>query len=275
MSRWPRDNQDALIAFYGTPGADVERQLVSVVPPFRMTYEGKPIQAIRFHRKASAALQAALKEIWDHYAHDQKQIDTLGISRYAGAYNPRFIRGSSSKWSNHAYGAAIDLNAEDNGFGKGHGTIPQPVIDAFKRQGARWGGDYHGRTDPMHFEFCDNGQPDAQPVKFVDTPPTDADSDAAPDDTSVVSVDATESKKSDQIEKSAAHDVETSGSWLSRKWGSVTGWFSGVGGVGVLGYLSDWHVVVAVGACVLVAAVGIIWFMGPGKVRAWVRKQVS
>ena len=25
--------------------------------------------------------------------------------------------------------------------------------DAFKRQGARWGGDFKKRTDPMHFEF--------------------------------------------------------------------------------------------------------------------------
>ena len=27
------------------------------------------------------------------------------------------------------------------------------VVDAFKRQGARWGGDFKKRTDPMHFEF--------------------------------------------------------------------------------------------------------------------------
>jgi len=31
--------------------------------------------------------------------------------------------------------------------------MPQLVIDAFKHQGARWGGDYRGRKDPMHFEF--------------------------------------------------------------------------------------------------------------------------
>lgn len=170
--RWPRDNQSDLIAFYGTPGPEVERQLVDVVPPFIMRYEGKPIRAVRFHRKAAAALTAALNEIWEHYGKSQAKIDALGISKYAGAYNPRFIRGSNTKWSNHAYGAAIDLNAEDNGFGAGHGNIPQPVIDAFKRQGARWGGDYHGRTDPMHFEFCDAG---AAPVGIADVPLVDSD----------------------------------------------------------------------------------------------------
>lgn len=158
-SRWPKDNQADLIAFYGTPGTPgLESQLVDVVPPFRMTYEGKSIKAIRFHKKAAPALLAALTEIWEHYGKDQAKLDALGVSRYDGAYNPRLIRGSATRWSNHGFAAAIDINAKDNGFNTGHGTMPKPVVDAFKRQGARWGGDYHGRTDPMHFEFVDGGQ---------------------------------------------------------------------------------------------------------------------
>lgn len=162
VSRWPEDKQSSLIAYYGEPGPQVEAQLVPVKPPFKMYYDGNPINQIKFHRKAAGALAAALQEIWDHYDHDQSKIDALKISHYDGAYNPRKIRGSATKWSNHAYGAAIDLDAAHNGFGTGHGSMPQPVIDAFKRQGARWGGDYHGRTDPMHFEFCAGGViPDA------------------------------------------------------------------------------------------------------------------
>src|SRR5215217_6784277 len=112
LNRWPKDNQEALIEFYGDPGAKAcEAQLVSVVPPFRMTYEGKPINSIKFHKKAAGALLAALNEIWEAYGKDQSKIDGAGISRFDGAYNPRFIRGSTTKWSNHAYGAAIDLNA--------------------------------------------------------------------------------------------------------------------------------------------------------------------
>lgn len=176
MSKWPKDNQQALIAFYGKPGPQVENQLVPVVPPFRMTYEGKPIKSIRFHKLAAPALLAALNEIWEHYGKDQNKIDELGISIFSGAYNPRYIRGSTTKWSNHAYGAAIDLNAEENGFGTGKGNIPLPVIAAFKRQGARWGGDYKGRTDPMHLEFCDAGEGGVQtaaPAGVASpTPPT-------------------------------------------------------------------------------------------------------
>jgi hypothetical protein len=279
MSRWPADNQAALLKFYGTPGPEVERQLVNVVPPFQMYYDGKPVRQIKFHKKAATALSAALNEIWEHYGRDQKKIDALGISKYAGAYNPRFIRGSTTKWSNHAYGAAIDLNAEDNGFGKGHGNIPQPVIDAFKRQGARWGGDYRGRTDPMHFEFCDAGPQFVKPVGLLDDAPmVDGDSDAPeptpPQETAVVSVDKTNQARTDEIQASVEADTETRGSWLKRKWRGVTstvGGFLGLGGAAAF----DWRIVAILLGAAFLFTVAIVLFMGPGDVRAWVRKQVS
>lgn len=157
MIRWPKDTQAARNAFYGDPGkGEIARQMVPVVPPFAMYYDGKRVKAIQFHNKAAAALLAAFNEIWDYYEHDQKKIDAAGVSKYAGAYNPRMVRGSKTKWSNHAYAAAIDLNAEENGL-YAKGNIPQPVIDAFCRQGWMWGGWYNGRKDPMHFEAVDNG----------------------------------------------------------------------------------------------------------------------
>lgn len=276
MAKWPADDQTALLKFYGTPGPDVERQLVDIVPPFQMYYDGKPVRRIRFHKKAAAALAAALREIWDHYGRDQKRIDALGISKYSGGYNPRYVRGSTTKWSNHAYGAAIDINAEQNGFGTGHGNMPQPVIDAFKRQGARWGGDYKGRTDPMHYEFCDaTGYPGPSttlPAKFVDAPETDADGDAP---TAVIPVDAPPAVQADAVQASAEADNETRTSWLRRKWKGITGWFSGGAGVGVLGYLTDWRVVAVLFGGVVAVAILFILFMGPGDVRAWIRKQVA
>ncbi|WP_296741469.1 M15 family metallopeptidase [Mesorhizobium sp.] len=254
MTKWPRDNQADLIAFYGTPGPDVERQLVNVVPPFRMTYEGAPIKAIRFHRKAAAALEAALREIWDHYGHDQKRIDALGISKYAGTYNPRKVRGSATKWSNHAFGAAIDLNAAENGFGAGHGTMPQPVIDAFKRQGARWGGDYRGRTDPMHFEFCDaTGYPGvARPVALVDAPQVDGDGDQGGDD-------------------STDFSAQRKPTFLKR----ALQWLGAGGSLSFLGYLTSWQVVAILCGFSLIVSGLIVWFFGAANVRAWVARQVS
>lgn len=157
-TKWPRDNQADRNAFYGDPAKnEIEPQLVDVVPPFTMYYDGKPISRIRFHKKAAPALKAALDEIWLAFNKDQAAIDKAGVSEFNGAYNKRLVRGSTSKWSNHAYGAAIDINASHNPLGATTGAMPQAVIDAFTRQGAMWGGWYSGRKDLMHFEFVDNG----------------------------------------------------------------------------------------------------------------------
>jgi hypothetical protein len=169
MTKWPKDNQTARNAFYGDPGkGQIAAQMVPVVPPFAMYYDGRRIKAIQFHRKAAPALLAALNEIWDYCQHDQKKVDAAGVSNYAGAYNHRMVRGSSTKWSNHAYAAAIDLNAGENALGVKKGTMPQFVVDAFCRQGAMWGGWYTGRPDWMHFEFVDNGgrKPKSRPPVF-------------------------------------------------------------------------------------------------------------
>lgn len=169
MSRWPRDSQAALIKFYGTPKTrEVTDNLVKVVPPWRMYYEGNPIKAITFHKKCASALDSALRKIWEFYGRSQASIDKAGLSTYGGSYNPRFIRGSKTKWSNHAYGASLDLDPDHNGFGTGHGKMSLVAVAAFKSEGARWGGDYKGRTDPMHFEFCDNGEPDRTFEEWLD-----------------------------------------------------------------------------------------------------------
>ena len=168
--RWPKDNEQALIEFYGAPTAAVESQLVNVTPPFRMTYAGEPISGIKCHRKCAQALSVALNRIWDAYGHDQAAIDRDRVSIYDGVYNPRKIAGSD-RWSNHAFAAAIDIDAPHNGFNTGHGTMPQRVIDAFKSVGARWGGDYRGRTDPMHFEFCGEGIFSDEGISLPPIPP--------------------------------------------------------------------------------------------------------
>lgn len=247
MSRWPRDDQKALIKFYGDPGkGEVARQLVRVVPPFQMYYDGRPLKSISFHKKAAPALEAALNDIWHHYGRDQATLDKLGISKCAGTYNPRPVRGSKTKWSNHAFGAAIDINAAENGF-NAKSTIPQPVIAAFKRQGARWGGDYKGRKDPMHFEFCDAGPVQAASLDAVELPPMD-DGENAPDP----GMDMT---------PPAAHDVapdapfEPKVPWHKQAWT----WISG-GGFGVLaGGIYDYRVAIALGAVALIVFL-VVWF---------------
>lgn len=159
---WPKDTEADRDAFYGDPGKrQIDAQMVPVIPPFAMYYtddKGKTsrVKKIMFHRKCSANLLAALNEIWDYCGRDQAKIDASGASKYFGAYEHRKVRGSDTKWSNHAYAAAIDLNALQNALGT-IGNMPQFIVDAFCRQGAMWGGWYKGRKDYMHFEFVDNG----------------------------------------------------------------------------------------------------------------------
>jgi hypothetical protein len=109
-----------------------------------------------------------------------------------------------------------------------------------------------------------------KPAMALDVP-NDTDVEPA---TVVVPVDASPAEPV-AVQASAEADNETRTGWLRRKWKSVTGWFSGVGGVGVLGYLTDWRVVAVLFGGIVAVAILFILFMGPGDVRAWIRKQVS
>lgn len=75
------------------------------------------------------------------------------------SFADRPVRGSSST-SNHASGTAVDLNATQHPLG----TSPTANFTAKQRTAIRrlvarthgvirWGGDYSGRKDPMHFEI--------------------------------------------------------------------------------------------------------------------------
>lgn len=155
MSPWPKDNTEAKNAFFGdfhSKGWEA-MNLVHMFPPFMMYYEKQPLKnGILVHRKIVPALTTIFTEVWDKCGHSQAEVDKTGISDFGGCFNIRRIAGSNN-WSNHSWAIAIDLSPGSNGFRyNSDTTLSNTVIDAFKRQGFRWGGDYHGRKDPMHFE---------------------------------------------------------------------------------------------------------------------------
>lgn len=71
-------------------------------------------------------------------------------------YADRLVRGSETTLSNHASGTAADANATRHPLGR-VGTWVQAARIRLRLKlyaGAiRWGGDYHGRVDEMHFEI--------------------------------------------------------------------------------------------------------------------------
>ncbi len=158
MSTWPL--QKDCDRFYGNPrGANGKpsakwesENLVSVRPPFKMTYAGKPISGIRVHKKCAESLKRVLARIWEAAGKDQATVDRWGVSIYGGAYNYRLMRGGNSL-SMHSWGCAIDLDPARNGLGDQtphFANVPE-VLAAFAAEGWEWGGDW-SRRDGMHWQ---------------------------------------------------------------------------------------------------------------------------
>lgn len=157
-SEFPHDDTASMVAFYGDPRSNnaawQAANLMMVVPPWPMSYAGTPIKGISIHRKAASALTASLNDIWNHFGHDLDAIRKTGMHAFSGSYNLRAVRGSS-RLSTHAFGAAIDMDAEHEAMNTQHiSRMDSFVVSAFKAHGAYWGGDYNTRQDPMHFQWA-------------------------------------------------------------------------------------------------------------------------
>lgn len=104
-------------AFYGRAGtAEIEARLTYANLPFDLRIDWnltQTVRRIRVHELCAPSLEAALIAVRDHYGLDAMR--RLGIDRYAGAYNPRRMRGGTN-WSMHAYGCALDFYAAPNGL---------------------------------------------------------------------------------------------------------------------------------------------------------------
>ena len=108
------------------------------------------------NKLAAAAFQGFLTEL---------EATGYGI-KSSGGFNYRPIRGSKTgKLSEHGKGLAIDLNAETNGLGSETTDLPPNVSEIAAKYGLKWGGDFKGRKDPMHFEYVvGGGGPAGMPV---------------------------------------------------------------------------------------------------------------
>lgn len=79
------------------------------------------------------------------------------IVSFAGTWVPRFIRGSRTTLSNHAWGTAFDINAEQNPLGAvpslvGRRGSTRKLVSLASEHGFFWGGWFPNRPDGMHFE---------------------------------------------------------------------------------------------------------------------------
>ena len=98
------------------------------------------------------------------------ELESTGYGiKSSGGFNYRPIRGSKTgRLSEHGKGLAIDLNAETNGLGSTTTDLPPNVSEIAAKYGLKWGGDFKGRKDPMHFEYVvGGGGPAGAPVETL------------------------------------------------------------------------------------------------------------
>lgn len=108
---------------------------------------------MRFHRLAIPQLKA-LWAAWEQ----ARLLDR--VLTYEGSYSPRFVRGSSTTLSNHAFGTAFDINAKWNPLGAvpalaGREGSVRELVGIANEHGFYWGGHYKTRPDGMHFEVAE------------------------------------------------------------------------------------------------------------------------
>lgn len=160
----PPDGYDAIAEFYGWRPEDYLKpdgrvsQLWEAVAlaraplPEPLSYAGRPVTALRCHRKLVPVFTEVYREI--HAAGVWSAVRV-----YAGCYEPRLIRGGDM-WSMHTFGAAVDhdpvrnpLKAPPEECFFGNTEEGQRVVAIFRSHGFLWGGDFKGRKDCMHFQF--------------------------------------------------------------------------------------------------------------------------
>ena len=79
------------------------------------------------------------------------------VTGFGGLWSPRFVRGSTTTLSNHAWGTAFDVNVSANylwhlpAFPGENGSLFK-LVPVAQDYGFGWGGHYRGRLDGMHFE---------------------------------------------------------------------------------------------------------------------------
>lgn len=136
---WPR--QSEWIELFSVP--------IGMFPSWRVLDTAHVVDHIAINKDIHAPLLAALNSV------STKGLASL-LHTFDGCFNIRMVRGTNASPSCHAYALAIDLNASLNPLGATHGGFYDhpDFVKCFTDQGFDWGGNFHGRKDPMHYSFA-------------------------------------------------------------------------------------------------------------------------
>lgn len=145
-----------IIAKYGKPGDPSKLRTILLPYPMKLAWDSHvTVTKIQCHTLVADRLLTTFEEILE--AEGPERIKALGIDLYGGCVNVRLQRGSSTKWSRHAWGVAIDLDPARNAlktiWKKAQFSKPEyaAMVDAFYRNGFFNLGK-EKNFDAMHFE---------------------------------------------------------------------------------------------------------------------------
>ena len=133
-----------------SPGWLEENIVLATIPQLGRVRGAPSSGRAQFHRLVAPRV-VELFARWQ-----QAGLDGLMLS-YGGSFAPRFIRGSRSVLSQHAYGSAFDINVEWNPLGavpalRGSRGSVRELVPIANELGFYWGGHF-ARRDGMHFEL--------------------------------------------------------------------------------------------------------------------------
>lgn len=150
---WPRQADCA--SFYGEPGKTTDIVSLDLPFPFYLDWDlSTRVSRIQIHRKCRDSLGRVYAAVLAAYG--EAEIHRLGIDQFGGSVVVRKMR-NGSRWSMHAFGCAVDHDADRNQLRESHRTArfarPEytPFIDAFEAEG--WISLGRARDmDWMHFQ---------------------------------------------------------------------------------------------------------------------------
>lgn len=129
--------QAGVRAFYGEPGQN-QAMLESPYPLYLDWQLTQKVAEFSIHEKCHDAAERAMKRVLDHYGEDE--IHRLGLDQFGGCLNVRKMRNGSA-WSMHAWGIAIDWDADRNQLRWGRDRAQmareeyEPFLDAWEAEG--------------------------------------------------------------------------------------------------------------------------------------------
>jgi len=104
-----------IIAKYGQPGDPQQQTILQLPYPMRIAWDtSATVTHIQCHHLVAPVLTSVFNDLLAHYG--LPELQRLGIDLFGGCLNVRLQRGSTTKWSRHAWGIAIDLDPARNGL---------------------------------------------------------------------------------------------------------------------------------------------------------------